>query len=351
MVIGAGVLGASVAWQLARSDWDVTIVDRYPIGHARAASNSHTRQLRFAHGDAVADTRSAVESLRLWRELEEATGRSLVLEVGQAWFAHEDDSWEAASRAVLEGEGIAVERIEPADAGKLFPDLATADLNYVLFEPGACALRAAEAVRALCEDAVAHGTRLATGMALPREGAAELDGQRLAADRTVWACGSWTPALFPELVEGTVIQQDLCFFEGPPAWCSPGVPGWAEADGSAWGLGAVAGAGFKVGADRPGPTVDPDDERRPDPAQGRAARSYLARRFPGVAGAPLAAVECWPTTVDVGDGDAEIVLAAEQRVRRHPGAAGTWILGDGSGSAFKHGPAIGHRMAELLDTS
>jgi glycine/D-amino acid oxidase-like deaminating enzyme len=33
---------------------------------------------------------------------------------------------------------------------------------------------------------------------------------------------------------------------------------------------------------------------------------------------------------------------------RHPQAENLWLLGGGSGHGFKHGPAIGEMMAELI---
>jgi glycine/D-amino acid oxidase-like deaminating enzyme len=35
---------------------------------------------------------------------------------------------------------------------------------------------------------------------------------------------------------------------------------------------------------------------------------------------------------------------------RHPGMKNVWLLGGGSGHGFKHGPALGEMMAEMLLT-
>jgi glycine/D-amino acid oxidase-like deaminating enzyme len=35
-------------------------------------------------------------------------------------------------------------------------------------------------------------------------------------------------------------------------------------------------------------------------------------------------------------------------VDRHPQAENVWLLGGGSGHGFKHGPALGEMMAELI---
>jgi glycine/D-amino acid oxidase-like deaminating enzyme len=349
IVVGAGVLGAALCARLARAGWSVTLVDQYPFAHARAASGSPSRTIRFAHGASQADTRSAWESLALWRELERDSGSELLLNVGVAWFAHEDDSWEAESQEVLRREGIPFECLDPREGRRLFPDLGTEDLRYVLFEPDAGVLHAARCVRALCDDALAAGARFLGGRARPAGAAVEVAGARLTADRVVWACGAWTPALFPELVAGTVIQQDLFYFGVPPAWRTPKVPAWAEADGSASGVGDLLGRGFKVSADRPGPRIDPDSgDRRPDVCQAEAARAYLTARFPAIAAAPLLASETCQTTVLDAEIAAAVPVAAGQRMLELPDHPGTWLLGDGSGSAFKHGPAIARRMEAML---
>jgi glycine/D-amino acid oxidase-like deaminating enzyme len=73
----------------------------------------------------------------------------------------------------------------------------------------------------------------------------------------------------------------------------------------------------------------------------QTARDYLAMRFPAMAGAPLieARVCQYENTPD------EHFI-----MDRHPRAANLWLLGGGSGHGYKHGPAVGERMAgHLLD--
>ena len=35
-------------------------------------------------------------------------------------------------------------------------------------------------------------------------------------------------------------------------------------------------------------------------------------------------------------------------IDRHPAAANAWLLGGGSGHGYKHGPAVGELMAQLV---
>lgn len=240
-IVGAGVLGAALAWTLARRGVEVTLVEQHEPGDPRAASHACSRILRFAHGSAVPETRSAWLSRRLWLELERDTGRSLYVQVGMAWLAPSGDTtWEAAGRSVLAGEGIEAELLSPAAAAGLLPGLRTDDLDHVLYEPQAGLLRATEAVGALVDGARAAGAVLLRGRATPDGAAVLVGGRPIEADLVVWACGGWAPRLFPELLRGAVIQQDVSYFGVGKEWASPPAPAWGEPLRSASGSGDLA---------------------------------------------------------------------------------------------------------------
>src|SRR4051795_11377810 len=111
VVVGAGVFGASLARHLAIAGWEVTLVEQEAPGWPGSSSGGESRLIRFAHGLDAWDTRSAQRAVELWREIDP----SLVSECGLAWFAHRDDGWEADSERVLRAEGIAIERLDPAE--------------------------------------------------------------------------------------------------------------------------------------------------------------------------------------------------------------------------------------------
>lgn len=350
-IVGAGVLGAALAWTLARRGVEVTLVEQHEPGDPRAASHACSRILRFAHGSAVPETRSAWLSRRLWLELERDTGRSLYVQVGMAWLAPSGDTtWEAAGRSVLAGEGIEAELLSPAAAAGLLPGLRTDDLDHVLYEPQAGLLRATEAVGALVDGARAAGAVLLRGRATPDGAAVLVGGRPIEADLVVWACGGWAPRLFPELLRGAVIQQDVSYFGVGKEWASPPAPAWGEPLRSASGSGDLLGFGLKVGLDTAGPSLDLDTpDRRPVSQQAAAARAYLAMRFPVLADAPLVRTEmCQTVIVDPVPAGETAMLGGGVRLLRHPEHANVWVLGDGSGHAFKHAPAIAEETATML---
>jgi glycine/D-amino acid oxidase-like deaminating enzyme len=345
------VLGAALAQRLARLGIEVTLVEQHPRGDARSASHACTRILRLAHGADVDETRSAWLARSLWVELERETATTLFHEVGMAWLvAAGDGSWEGAGHDVLVAEGIEVERVDPAAIEHLLPGLSYGNLDHVLLEPQAGLLRADAAVEALVDDAVAAGAELVAGRAEQDGPAIVVDGRRIEADRVVWACGAWMPRLFSELVRGAVIQQDVCYFGVAEDWVSPPVPAWGERRLATTGSGDLGGFGFKVGLDAEGPPLDPElSHRTPVATQLAQSRAFLAMRFPSLEAAPLLRTEmCQTVVLESGLVEAAAMLGGEVRLVRHPEHADVWLLGDGSGHAFKHAPAVAVETARIL---
>jgi sarcosine oxidase len=70
------------------------------------------------------------------------------------------------------------------------------------------------------------------------------------------------------------------------------------------------------------------------------SRAILERRMPGLAGAPLleARVCQYENTPD-----------GHFLFDRLPGYDRVWIAGGGSGHGFKHGPAVGNYVADLIE--
>src|SRR3954453_11230229 len=149
VIVGAGVIGSSLARQLAIAGWEVTLVEQEAPGWAGSSSGGETRLLRFAHASDPWYARSAMRSRELWRQIDP----TLLHDCGLAWFAHGETGWGADSERMLRDEGIPVERLEPGEAARLYPSLGVNDLAWVLYEPEAGFLLASPAVQVLVEQA------------------------------------------------------------------------------------------------------------------------------------------------------------------------------------------------------
>jgi glycine/D-amino acid oxidase-like deaminating enzyme len=152
--------------------------------------------------------------------------------------------------------------------------------------------------------------------------------------------------LFPQTI-GSKIQstkQDVFFFGPPPGdarFDEQHLPVWADHRGRfMYGIPGNQGRGFKIADDTRGPTFDPTaGERVVDEERLRLARDYMAFRFPGMKDAPL---------VETRVCQYEQTPDSHFLIDRHPAAEHLWLVGGGSGHGFKHGPALGERVASIV---
>src|SRR5271168_2946756 len=86
-VVGAGVFGAWVAWDLGRRGQRVLLVDAYGPGNARASSAGESRIIRMGYGADEIYTRWAQRSLVQWKDFFAATGLELFHPTGVLWLA------------------------------------------------------------------------------------------------------------------------------------------------------------------------------------------------------------------------------------------------------------------------
>jgi sarcosine oxidase len=352
VVIGAGAMGAWTALRARRAGWATTLVDAFGAGHARATSGDETRICRASYGADAFYTRWAREARTAWIAFGDEVGEPIFREVGALRFAHREDGVEAHAIATLTSFGIPIHRLEPSDAAAMWPQIRTDDLAFLAFEPEAGLLMARAGIAAVARRFVGDGGRFELARVEP--GAAEGrrlidvvagDGSRIGGGTFVFAAGPWLPGLFPEIAGPLVrvTKQDVLFF-GPGAgdgrFAAEWLPCWIDDEGGAYGIPAVDGRGMKLGPDRTGPAYDPTHgDRLVDPESVRIARRYVAHRFPALADAPIveSRVCQYETTPD-----------GHFIIDRHPAFDNVWLVGGGSGHAFKHGPVIGSYVVSRL---
>ena len=103
VVVGGGIAGAMTALHLQRRGEQVTLIDRWEPGHARAASSDYNRVIRASSGRDEFYTRWARESRGRWLELQAESGQNLMYECGALILAGEGHTdWEDATIGTFE---------------------------------------------------------------------------------------------------------------------------------------------------------------------------------------------------------------------------------------------------------
>ncbi len=353
-VIGAGVFGGWTALSLLRKGARVTLIDAWGPGHSRASSGGETRVIRASYGDQKIYVDMVARALELWRDNERKWGTKLLIPCGSLRL-RKDDSYAAVAMPLLRDAGLAPEGLSPDEAQRRFPQINMEGVGWAMYEPDAgylLARRACAAVyRAFLEEGGSYramavrATDLEDG--LP-EGLFLSDGTYQLADQYVFACGPWLPELFPETLAGKIRpnRQEVYYFGTPVDEAGFGddrMPCFLDGvvSPSYYGIPGNEWRGLKIAGGSPdAPSFDPTTgDRRVSPKLVDNARKYMAMRFPKMKGAPL--VESKVCQYESSPDENFIV-------DQHPSASHVWILGGGSGHGFKHGPALGERVAATV---
>lgn len=354
VVVGAGAFGGWTALYLLRRGVRVTLLDAWGPGNARSSSGGETRVMRGTYGRDQPYTKLAAHAQQLWKEHEKRWNCRLFRQTGVLWMATAgDDQYECESLPVMRAAGVRFEELSSAEMARRWPQISFEDVRWGIYEPEGGFLCARDACREVVNGFVAEGGDYRQEAVVPGKSESEYqdglklsDGSRLVADQYVFACGSWLGKMFPQTV-GDLIQptkQDVFFF-GVPAgddrFSEGKLPVWADhRDRFLYGIPAADGRGFKIADDTRGPKFDPTSgERTANLEALKMIRDYVGFRFPALKEAPLleARVCQYENTPD-----------NHFIIDRHPQMDNVWIVGGGSGHGFKHGPAIGEMVADLV---
>ena len=363
IVVGAGVFGAWTAWNLLRRKRRVLLLDAWGPAHSRSSSGGESRATRGSYGRDEVYTRMAWDSLEQWRWLSGLSGLPVFHRIGVLFFFSRTEPFVTETLEVHRRLKLPIETLDRAALVRRFPQIAWNDVEVGLFEPGFGALMARRAVQTLVGEYVKAGGEYRTSAVQPLPvlddgspqspppvrhltGLHTTDGE-LSADRYVLACGPWLPKVVPDVLHSRIFptRQEVFFFApaaGDARYSVAQLPVWADFnDGDIYyGFPDLEGRGFKIAHDRHGPPFDPDTgDRLPTAAALENVRLFMRRRFPPLADRPLVEARvCQYENSSNGD----------LLIDRHPFWDNVWLVGAGSGHGFKHGPAVGRYVADLV---
>lgn len=345
IVVGAGAFGGWTALELRERGARVTLVDLYGPGNPRASSGDENRLIRAAYGDREIYTRWASEAFDLWHERQEQFGRRLIYANGGLRAV--TPAALAAQRPIFERLGLVHEVLTPDEVHARWPQIRYDDVDTIIFERKAGAVKARESMIAVAEAFERLGGQVKIGRAELASGAGRaasvlVDGEPLPAGEVVLAAGPWLPRLLPSLLgERIRTPRREIFYIGSP-------PGdhryrWEHLPNLSDPLAYTASDtdyGVKVAARLANVAMDPDEgERMPSTFLADQVRDYVARRMPGLVGQPIVAARVCQT---------EYTDNGHFLIDRHPDHDNVWIAGGGSGHAFKMGPKLGRYVADRV---
>lgn len=339
IVVGGGIAGTMTALDLQRRGNQVTLIDRWEPGHARAASSDYNRVIRAISGKDEFYTRWARESRLRWLEMQAETGQNLMYECGALILATEGHSdWEDATAATFDKVGVPYYKFDKADIAARFPQFRVPEIKYALYEPEAGMLMAHRCVITGIDLFKESGGIVKRGhVTTDASEKPLLDGKPLEADVIVISTGAWMSEMFPKTIKpiSSIIGLPVFYTSTPngsDAFDKEKMPCWIDHGQNSFGIPSSEGSGIKAMIAIP-EKIDLDNDERLIRREALArTQSYIKHRFPLLEGEKV-----------VDSKFNQIIMTPDTHfvVDWHPEHQNVLFAGGCSGHLFKHGPIFG----------
>ena len=352
-IVGAGVMGAATACELAREGARVAMIDQSLLPNPRAASVDHSKVFRFAYPDPLY-INLAVDALTRWRHIESQTGTPILTQTGALLLGKSEPSFDSKCYDALRSLGLECDKIDSRQATAMFPQFNSDSFSYGVYDPSGAILHAEIAVRVLIDLARQSGVGIVEGERVRevKQGAGSRvsivteHGREIECDRAMIASGPWSRKLLPFLEDKlTTTRQELVYFEPPPEQSSlsfePGsFPIFLELESGFYGFPIHHAGAMKIANHNKGAEVDPnsaEDHVGEDFID--RCRAFFSEFIPGLADARVR-----ETRVCIYNNTPDDDFIIDW----HPQIDGVLVVTGFSGHGFKFGPSIGRIAADLL---
>src|SRR5436309_8854961 len=160
IIIGLGAMGSAVACQLARCGGRVLGLDRFAPPHALGSSHGQTRIIREAYFEHPIYVPLVQRAYELWRELEQASGRSLYLQTGGLMIGRPESAVVAGAQRSAAEHRLPHEVLSAAEVLRRFPAFRLEEQMLAVWEPRAGIVFPEACIEAHLELAQRHGASL-----------------------------------------------------------------------------------------------------------------------------------------------------------------------------------------------
>ena len=374
IVAGAGIIGLSVAWQLAlRSNLDICVLERGAgVGEGSTGASSAVCRCRYSRDEMLELARDGVSAYRDWAAFTRLTEpRARFQGGGVLWMPGGDPHWADTEHARLQGFGIPAEVLDSEALTRAFPALSACTLSpdTVSGEPHTCRdggrhlletdggyIDPVSAAQDLVEACRSRGVRVRfnTRVSEVRTRGGRVEGVRLASGESidspclVNATGPWcrelNAAAGVDLSWNLVPTRIQVLYLDRPAELPGHIPVAIDMASGIYFRSQNRGQQLLVSSvlerDEREAVEDPDTlDREPDDLFRQRILHALHHRIPGLPYRGKVRGYCGLYTVNRDD--VHPVIGAL-------GPEGYWLANGFSGHGFKLAPAIGGMLARAL---
>jgi glycine/D-amino acid oxidase-like deaminating enzyme len=131
VITGAGIIGLSIAWQLARrSTLSIAVIEKGAgVGEGSTGASSSICRTRYSIDETLLLARDGIHAYRHWQAFTGLAAPAAEFhQDGVLWMPGGDRKWADAEHARMQGFGIASEVLDDAGIAERFPALSTCTL-------------------------------------------------------------------------------------------------------------------------------------------------------------------------------------------------------------------------------
>lgn len=256
IIIGAGIVGLSIARSAKRAGHSVTVLEQGPVPNPQAASVDRHRMIRYPYGAAAGYTRMVSEAFGAWERLWADLCARHFENTGAIAISLERGDYAEKTLATFRDIGLPHDVLDRRAVEDLCPHLTLPKGAWgVTAFPGG-PLFAADIMTGLARWTAEAGVTIesdARVVALDEaEGRVTLaDGTTRSGDAVIVATGAWLPRLLPERFGTLPVYRQALVYVDPPADFAES---WRRApsiavigDHTGYTLPDLRGAGLKIG--------------------------------------------------------------------------------------------------------
>lgn len=374
VIIGAGIIGLSVAWQLARrSRLRITVLDKgNGVGEGSTGASSAVCRFRYTLDNTVALARDGIAAYRAWTAFTGlAAPRAAFRNEGVLWLPGDDSQWAEVEQQRMATFGVRAEVLDAAELRARFPainpcrrapdlerggDHECADTVHAFYEVDGGYMDPVSAAQDLVEACRGAGVDVrfrspVAGVAIRGgrvSGVTLVGGESLSAPLLVNTAGPWCHDLYR--AAGLALPWDLApvriqvLHRDRPAALAGHIPVTVDMPGGIYFRTQNRGQQLIVSSvleeDEREVVPDPDNFLRvPDTDFEQRKLHVLHHRLPGLPYRGQVTGYCGLYTMNRDDVHPVLGPTALE---------GFWVANGFSGHGFKLAPAIGSMLAQAI---
>lgn len=220
IVLGLGAHGSAAVYHLSKNNITVCGIDRFKPPHNMGSSHGQSRIIRQAYHESPMYVPLVMEAYKLWHELENISGKKLLLKTGGIMLGNENASVVTGAKLSAETHALSYEYLNQENIEKKIPALKSGNNTVAVIEKDAGILFPEACIKAYLEQAEKNNASLfyneVAKLITSKNGIVEVltDKNVYQTKKLIVSAGAWLTQLMPELnLPLTVERQVLYWFK------------------------------------------------------------------------------------------------------------------------------------------